>query len=138
MIHDVASTRDHREGTAGFEQPPMRHSETRREGFDRHPRRDQVDFPYMAIKIFSDFGREGRKPLAACGIEALRPFWERIEELVASGELDVALARRCTLAAARNARRLAGAARVLEAWHVSEAVHQVRAEARGFAGVLCR
>ena len=106
--------------------------------FSRHPEDQEVDFPYMAIKIFSDFGNAAGKPLSARGVEALRPFWERIEELVAGGELNVALARRCTLAAARSARELARDSATLDGWHVSEAVRQVRTEAQGLAGVLCR
>jgi hypothetical protein len=106
--------------------------------FSRHPEDQNVDFPYMAIKIFSDFGNVAGKPLSARGVEALRPFWERIEELVAGGELNVALARRCTLAAARSARELARDSATLDGWHVSEAVRQVRTEAQGLAGVLCR
>lgn len=107
-------------------------------GFRPHPSAEEVDFAYMTIKIFSDFGRLAGKPLSAEGVEALRPFWSRIQELVALGELSPALAQRCTHAAARAAKTLAAESPSLKGWHVSEAIRTVRAEARGLAGVLCR
>lgn len=106
--------------------------------FRPHPPAESVDFAYMTIKVFSDFGRLAGKPLSAEGVEELRPFWTRIQELVAGGELNVALAQRCTHAAARAARTLSAGSKSLSGWHVAEAIRTVRAEAQGLAGVLCR
>ena len=122
----------------------MEHNHTRHDtssevvGRYAHPAQDEVDFAYLAIKVFSDFGRFAGKPLAPCGVEALRPFWNRIQELAASGELNVALARRCTRNAAKAAALLAADSESLPRAHVAEAVLMVRQEAAGLAGLLCR
>ena len=108
------------------------------EGRYTHPSQNDVDFAYLAIKVFSDFGTMAGKPLAPCGVEALRPFWNRIQELASNGELNVALARRCTRNAAKAAALLAAGSETLRGEHVSEAVLMARQEASGLAGLICR
>lgn len=103
-----------------------------------HRSAQDMDLAYAAIKMFSDFGCVARKPLAPAAVEELRTFWGRIQQLVSSQELSIALARRCVAGTARTARRLAGDAPRIGGEHVREAVMMVRAESTATAGVICR
>lgn len=103
-----------------------------------HRSAEEMDLAYAAIKMFSDFGCVARKPLAPGAVEELRTFWGRIQQLVSSQELSIALARRCVAATARYARRLAGDSPRIGADHVREAALMVRAESTATAGLLCR
>lgn len=103
-----------------------------------HRSAQEMDLAYATIKMFSDFGCVARKPLAPTAVEELRTFWGRIQQLVTSQELSIALARRCVKGTARYARHLAGDEPRIGGDHVREAVHMVRADATGMAGVLCR
>lgn len=103
-----------------------------------HRSAEEMDLAYAAIKMFSDFGCMARKPLAPGAVEELRTFWGRIQQLVTSQELSIALARRCVAGTARYARRLAGDAPRIGAEHVREAVLMVRAESTATAGLICR
>ena len=58
--------------------------------------RGAVDFPYMVIKMFTEYGNAARKPLAPSGVQELMGFWNRIQELVANEELSIAAARTLT------------------------------------------
>ena len=103
-----------------------------------HRSAQEMDLAYATIKMFSDFGCVARKPLAPTAVEELRTFWGRIQQLVSSQELSIALARRCVTATARYARRLAGDAPRIGGEHVREAALMVRAESTATAGLLCR
>lgn len=103
-----------------------------------HRCQETMDLPYATIKLFSDFGCMAGKPLAPGGVEALASFWGRIEQLVATKQFSVSLAKRCVTGAAREARQLAGNASRINGEHVREAISLVQAQSTNMAGFMCR
>lgn len=99
--------------------------------------RGQVDFPYMVIKMFSDFGMAAGKPLAPSGVRELTGVWNRVQQLVSNQELSVASARRCTTAAAREAAKLSQGLPTISAEHVREASRIVASRSTATAGRVC-
>ncbi len=100
--------------------------------------RGAVDFPYMVIKMFTEYGNAARKPLAPSGVQELMGFWNRLQELVANQELSIAAARRCATAAGREAALLSGSEPTIRKEHVREANRLVRSRQTATAGLLCR
>ncbi|MEM1249511.1 MAG: hypothetical protein AAGK22_24260 [Acidobacteriota bacterium] len=99
--------------------------------------RGQVDFPYMVIKMFSDFGMAAGKPLAPSGVRELTGVWNRVQQLVSNQELSVASARRCTTSAAREAAKLSQGSATISGDHVREATRIVAARSTATAGRIC-
>lgn len=103
-----------------------------------HRSQETMELPYAVIKMFSDFGCLAGKPLAPAGVEELTTFWGRIQQLVATQQFSVALAKRCVASAAKEARQLAGDNPCIGGADVRQAISLVRAQATGTAGLLCR
>ncbi len=103
-----------------------------------HRSQEAMDVPYATIKMFTDFGCVARKPLAPEAVEEMVGFWGTIQQLVATKQFSVALAKRCVANTAKEARRLAGDAPHLSGFDVREAISMVRGQATSTAGFLCR
>ncbi len=115
-------------------------SEIAHRPFERatHRSQDAMDVPYATIKMFTDFGCVAQKPLAPEAVEEMVGFWATIQQLVATKQFSVALAKRCVAKTATEARRLAGDAPHFSGFDVREAISMVRGQATGTAGFLCR
>lgn len=103
-----------------------------------HRSQEDMNLPYATIKMFTDFGCVAKKPLAPEAVEEMVGFWGTIQQLVATKQFSVALAKRCVANTAKEARRLAGDASHLSGFDVREAISTVRAQATGTAGFICR
>ncbi len=103
-----------------------------------HRSQEEMDMPYAVIKMFTDFGYQAGKPLAPAAVEEMSSFWGNIQQLVATQQFSVALAKRCVNGTARKARELAGNAPLIGGTHVREAISMVQAESTATAGFICR